>query len=1057
MSNDDEQSSLKPIRVPVVGVGASAEGITALQAFFDSLPSDLGAAVVVVVHLDPEHRSELTEILSNRTEMRVVQVNEPTELEVNNVYVIPPNRSLLITGDSIATAEFQETRGHRAPIDQFFMSLAAQHGDGFAVVLSGSGSDGAVGVRAIRENGGIILVQDPSEAEYASMPRNAMTSGADFVLPVRDIAKALPELIQTKRQMPLSPIDESDEDVLRRILTYMRSRIGQDFSGYKRATVMRRIARRMQVTHIERMDQYLAYLRDHNDEVQALFADMLISVTSFFRDPEAFDALTSQVIAPFFADPSRERVIRAWIPACATGEEAYSVTILLMEEASRREARAEIQVFATDLDEQALAVAREGRYPTSISADVSEERLRRFFVREGDHYRIRREVRDLIVFASHSLLKDPPFSHIDLVSCRNLMIYLDRYLQQQIAAILHYSLTPSGYLFLGASESVDNPPGFFAPIDREARIFRAVERPRDKLPMLPRLFTVLGAHDIPSTARMPRVATNVDSALHRQALEETSPPSMLVDQNHMVANLSENCGRYLRHPGGPITSDAAEIVVPELRLELRAALHRAFEQNEPTVSLPIPVQFNGTRKGVVIHVRPLRLDSAPPAALALFMEGAAVEHDGGQKAIPGDESAVAAQLREEFHATQAVLRTTREQYEAATEELRAANEELQSINEEYRSTAEELETSKEELQSINEELQTVNNELKLKLEMVSRAHNDLQNLMSATDVSTMFLDSRLRIERFTPRMAELFNIVPGDEGRPVTDFTHKLECQELMDDARRVLADLIPIERTVKTTTGRWFLIRLRPYRTLDDKIEGVVATFVDVTERREAEAAWEERQRMLLSELSHRVKNTLSVVQAIARQSLRGSGASSESLHTLDARLVALGKAHDLLVLNDWRGASVEQVARDQLSPYLDLEGGPETVRLAGPSIVLPPAIATPLGLALHELATNAAKYGSLSVASGRVELSWQGRVSQDGKQILELTWIERNGPTVAPTRHDGVGASLIEHGIPCGQVERRFEPEGLVCTIAIPIVAGENAPAPVASPLANWETEPR
>jgi two-component system CheB/CheR fusion protein len=1034
MTSDVDQSNVLPKRAPVVAVGASAGGIAALQAFFEALSSHLDAAVVVVVHLDPEHRSELPEILSNHTTMRVVQVNDPTPLAKNTVYIIPPNRSLLISGDSIAAAEFQESRGRRTPIDQFFVSLAEQHGDGIAVVLSGSGSDGAVGVRAIREKGGIILVQDPAEAEYGSMPRNAMASGADFVLPVRDIALALPELIERKRLTPTAGLEATDEDALRRILAHLRSRIGQDFSGYKRATILRRIARRMQVTQVEKMEQYLTYLREQNDEVQALFADLLISVTSFFRDAEAFATLTKQVIVPLFAHPPPDKVVRAWVPACATGEEAYSIAILMMEEATRRDARAEIQVFATDLDEQALANAREGRYPNSISADVSEERLRRFFVREGDHFRVRRELRDLVVFASHSLLKDPPFSHIDLISCRNLLIYLDKDFQRQITSILHYALAPNGFLFLGASESVDNPPGLFISVDRDARLFRAVERPRDKLPMLPRLYTNLRGQDQPPLARVQRVSANIDSSFHQQLLEESAPPSMLVDQNHMVVNPSESCGRFVRHPSGPLTCDAAEIVLPELRLELRAALHRAFEQNDPTVSLPIPVQFNGSRKGVVLHVRPTRRENVPSAALVLFMEGAPIEPDSAHKANSADESKVTAQLREELHATRTVLRTTREQYEAATEELRAANEELQSINEEYRSTAEELETSKEELQSINEELQTVNNELKLKLEQVSRAHNDLQNLMSATDVSTMFLDSQLRIERFTPRMAELFNIVPGDEGRPVTDFTHKLEYQELMDDARRVLADLIPVERTVKTTTGRWFLIRLRPYRTLDDKIEGVVATFVDVTDRREAEAEWEARQTLLLQELSHRVKNTLAVVHAIVRQSLSGSGVSDAALDTLDARLQSLAKSHDLLVQFDWRGLTMEHIAREQLSAYL--ASGREAVQLTGPPVMIPPPIATPIGLAIHELATNAAKFGALSVPTGRIQLTWQVLVREDGWRILKMTWTEIGGPPVTPPTRHGAGEALIERGLSGATVDRRFDPSGVVCSIAVPLV---------------------
>jgi len=1026
-------------RVPIVAVGASAGGLEALKTLFTAMPGNLGVAYVVLIHLDPGHASELPSILAHFTSMPVVQVNQPTQIEANAIYVIPPNRRLLISDDHISPEVFEEPRGHRAPIDQFFRSLADQHGDGFAIVLSGGGSDGALGVRAIKEKGGIIIVQDPNEAAFGSMPRSAIATGADFVLPVRDIPGCLANLAQTKSHVSRQTLENGDEDILRRILAYLRARLGQDFTGYKRATLLRRIARRMQVTQTARMEDYLAHLREHADEVDALFNDLLISVTSFFRDPPAFAALAAEVIPLLFDSPTPEQAIRVWVPACATGEEAYSLAILLLEEAARREARPDIQIFATDLDDQALGVAREGRYLASIASDVSEERLRRFFVREGEQYRIRREVRDLIVFATHSILKDPPFSHINLISCRNLLIYLDKDLQQQVCSVLHYALLPDGFLFLGTSESADSPAGLFTSIDREARLFQALDRPRDKMLPLPRLFTAVRGPDIPNAVRMPRVSPSVNSSMHRQVLEDIAPPSMLVDENHAIVNLSETCGKFVLHPSGPMTTDAAEIVRPELRLELRAALHRAFEQGEATVSLPIPVRFNGSPKGVVLHVRPIRHDDGLRAAMIIFLEGGHVEPPSADVTLSSEQSAVVAQLREELHATRTVLRTTREQYEAATEELRAANEELQSINEEYRSTAEELETSKEELQSINEELQTLNNELKLKLELVSRAHNDLQNLMSATDVSTMFLDSNLRIERFTPRMAELFNIVAGDEGRPVTDFTHRLEYQDLVADAQRVLADLIPIERTVRTTKGRWFMIRLRPYRTLDDKIEGVVATFVDVTERREAEEAWEARHSMLLDELSHRVKNTLALVQVIASQTLRDSGAKPETLTSLNERLSALGRTHDLLVHGEWRGASLESVAREQLAPYLMQNA--QAVQLSGPSVDLAPAIATPMGLALHELAANAAKYGALSVPEGRVRLDWRTSDLHDGVRMLEVTWRESGGPPVNPPERRGSGLSLIELGINEARVDMDFKSDGLVCAMTIPLSKTEPA----------------
>lgn len=1016
-------------RAPVAGIGASAGGIKALQAFFEVLPDKVGAAIVVIVHLDPTHSSELASVLGTYTKLPVVQVDGRRSLEVDTVYVIPPNRRLLISDNSIDTAPFDEPRGQRAPVDLFFRSLAEQHGDGFAIILSGSGSDGALGVRAMRERGGLILVQDPVEAEYGSMPRSAMASGADFVLPVKQLARQFVELIRTKAHVNAQTLTQTDsEDHVRRILGLLRVRTGQDFTHYKRATVMRRLARRMQVAQTDTLEQYFVYLRDHVDEAQALFNDLLISVTSFFRDRDAYSVLAGEVVPALFEAKQDENVVRVWVAGCATGEEAYSIAMLLLEEAARRDMRPDIQIFATDLDAQALATARDGRYPSSIAADVSEDRLRRFFVREGEQYRIRREVRDLVVFAAHSVLRDPPFSRINLVTCRNLMIYLDRDLQQQVCTILHYALVPRGYLFLGTSETADNPPGFFTVAHRDARIYQAVERARDILPVLPRVLTALRIPELRGTQPQPvRIPSAVDASMHRQILEDIAPPSILVDERQTIVNLSETVGRFLLHSGGPMTTEAAEVVRPELRLEVRAGLHRAFDQNEPSVSLPIPVRFNGTPKAVVVHVRPINKDNTPVTALVTFMEGGAIQPTEG---LGAETSAASAQLQEQLSATRTVLRSTREQYEAATEELRASNEELQSINEEYRSTAEELETSKEELQSINEELQTLNSELKLKLDLVSRAHNDLQNLMSATDVSTMFLDTTLRIQRFTPRVAELFNVVAGDEGRPVTDFTHRLEYNDLVADANRVLADLIPVERTVHTTNDRWFLLRLRPYRTMDDKIDGVVATFVDVTERREAEAAWERQQKMLLGELSHRVRNSLAVVQAIARHTLVGS-VDEEVLDLFEQRLSALAATHDLLVSSDWRGASLEALARQQLSPHV----AKDRVELSGPAVILPPGIATPLGLVLHELATNAAKHGALKNHKGKVQLSWETRDIDGGVRVLDLTWTERDGPRVKKPKDFGSGTDLIDHGLPHAQVMRDFKPEGLVCTISLPL----------------------
>jgi two-component system CheB/CheR fusion protein len=1155
---------------PIVGIGASAGGVKALQSFFEALPDKPNAAFVVVVHLDPEFRSQLADILAARTTMPVTQVDETTKLENNCVYVIPPNRRLVIADHMISAVTFDEPRAQRAPIDLFFCSLAEQHTDGFAygVILTGAGADGAIGVKSIKEAGGIVLVQDPSEAEYPSMPRSAIAAEvADFVLPVRGLAKQLAELLKDDKQEELTSGRQADEEMLRRILAHLRVRIGHDFSLYKRATILRRIARRMQVTRKESLAEYYEFLRDNAEEAQSLFSDFLISVTTFFRDRHAFELLAQEVVPQLFDGKEAGANLRVWVPGCATGEEAYTVAILLLEEAARREFRPEIQVFATDLDSGALAVGREGRFPTTIEADLTEERLRRFFLREGDQYHVRRELRDVVLFASHSLLRDPPFSRLDMISCRNLLIYLDRELQQQVCNTFHYALNMGGYLFLGASESADHPAGLFRTVDRDARIYRATATPGENRPALPIL---LGPRQMPSKDAAVAAASVLslslaDAALHRQMLEKIAPPSMLVDDSLRAVHLSETAGRFLQPSGGPVSVDATELVREELRFDLRTALHRAFERGEPTLSMPLPVRFNGERRRVYLQVKPIQQEDGDPTryALVLFIEGEAVSDGAPETSLEGPDGAAGEtvkQLQLELQMAHNRLRATREESEAANEELRAANEELQSINEEYRSTSEELETSKEELQSINEELQTVNNELKLKLESVSRAHSDLQNLMAATDFGTLFLDPTLRIKRFTPRLTELFNITTSDEGRPITDFTHQLDYSSLAAHARTVLRDLTPVEHEVKSHRGGWYLVRIRPYRTVDDKIDGVVATFVDITERRQAEEAlraseerlrqeirlvelsrspifvwdfddgvvqwnrgsealygysreeavgqrmesllrtsvpngsfadirrslleegtWsgllqhrtkddrvltvesqielvpigsrrlvlestrdvtdqkraERRNELLLGELSHRVSNTLAVVQSVARQTLRTAGSSDAFVDLFEGRIAALARAHRLLVDARWTGAEFGGLARSQLAAYAGDDRG--RLRFDGDPVTLPADIATPFGLVLHELATNAAKYGAFSIGTGHVDLSWT-LTEDSGRRLFKVIWRESDGPPVTAPEKIGFGGSLIERSLPGATVRREFPLEGVICTFELELPGSED-----------------
>jgi two-component system CheB/CheR fusion protein len=522
--------------------------------------------------------------------------------------------------------------------------------------------------------------------------------------------------------------------------------------------------------------------------------------------------------------------------------------MLLQEEATNHEFHPPIQVFGSDLDARALAMGREGRYPASIEADVTEDRLRRFFVRDGEGYRVRQELRDTILFAVHDLLKDPPFSHVDLVSCRNVLIYLDRDLQDQVCNTFHYALNPGAFLLVGTSETADSPPGLFRIVDRSARVYKSIAQAGDKPRLLPRLLGPVTIRDravFVGRHVSPTVALN-EVALHRRILEKIAPPSILVDEMHRVVHMSESAGRYLQPTGGSLSADLVDLARPELRFELRSALQRYFEHRQSTLTLPLMVRFNGAPHRIHLQVKGVTDSTETPQALVMFIEGEAVDESSISAETPQASAEAVVRLQQELELTQSRLRTVREESDSANEELRAANEELQSINEEYRSTSEELETSKEELQSVNEELQTVNTELKLKLETISRAHSDLQNLLAATDFATLFLDTGLRIKRFTERATEIFSITPSDEGRPISDFSHQLEYDDFVGDLRRVLSDLAPIRREVRSRNNVWYDARMRPYRTVDNRIDGVVITFVDITERLRTEDELRQQKRLV-------------------------------------------------------------------------------------------------------------------------------------------------------------------------------------------------------------------
>jgi two-component system CheB/CheR fusion protein len=838
-------------------------------------------AYVVITHLHPEHESHMAELLQRHTPMPLLQVTGLVPVEKDHVYVIPPNRRLVMQDSHIHTADFKEPRGQRTPIDSFFRSLARGHPNAVGIILSGGGTDGAVGVKAIKEEGGLLMVQHPDEAEYNSMPNAAIATGlADVVLPARELAEKLVTFTRFRPPLP-SDADELTEqqlELMRRMIAHVHARTGHDFSQYKRGTLLRRIQRRMQIYGVSTMESYLDTLRQNPNEAMALFNDILIGVTSFFRDQESWVTLATQVIPQILKKRGITETVRAWTIGCSTGEEAYGLAILLFEAFAELEFRPQIQIFASDLDENSIRHAREGLYPAAIEADVSSERLARFFKREGDHYRVRREVRDVVLFTHHSVLRDAPFSRLDLITCRNLLIYLENDVQGTVFDVFHYSLKPGGYLFLGSSESIETAHEQFQTLDKSHHIYRSKpsNRERPHLPFLPLAIGTAPDAEVYSPPNAPRPHSTLELSRlteeHAKALEAQAPPSVLINDKYAILHLSEAAGRYLIQPGGPITTDLLLLVRPELQLELRTALSRVFERDEAVLTPPIPVQFNGHPHRVILFIQPRTPVTAQgkkqeKQALVFFLE------DEEETTIQPEQEesethriALVGQLEREVRRLREQLRASIEGHETSNEELKASNEELQSINEEYRSATEELETSKEELQSVNEELQTVNTELSSKLDDIVRSHNDLQNLMNATEIAMLFLDREFRIRNYTPGMRDLFNIMPGDRGRPIKHLTHTLRYTQFFEDAETVLRTLIPIEREVQGENGGWFLLRMRPYRTLQDRIEGLIFTFVDITQIREAAKQQTELRTTLEQHDRERIEEVYQANQKLAR-----------------------------------------------------------------------------------------------------------------------------------------------------------------------------------------------
>ena len=845
---------------PIVGIGASAGGLAAFEDFFSAIPDDtnLGIAFVVVQHLDPNHKSMLTDLIGRYTWMSVYEVKDGMVVQSNSVYVIPPNHDMTIEAGTLLIQEPAEKHGFRLPINLFFRSMALSKQDqAIGIILSGTGEDGALGIRAIKEAGGMVMVQNPESSGYDGMPRSAIATGlVDYIMqPAEMPAQIIAYVANTVRKE--TSFVFKPESTMKRIFNIVSTKTGHDFSSYKQNTILRRIERRMAITNATILDEYLRYLQQKPAEVDKLYQDFLISVTSFFRNPTAFEALREKVIPNLFTDKYPDSNIRIWVPGCSTGEEAYSIGILIQEQMEKLKKKIKVQIFATDIDSQAILKARSGIYPPTISIDISPERLDRFFTQDSyDNYRIQKNIRDMVIFSEQDIIKNPPFSKLDLLSCRNLMIYMEKKLQKKLIPLFHYSLNKGGFLFLGPSETLGEFENLFETLDHKSKLYR--KKNFSDAHLLRETFNTLRFES--SDPKNPFSMAPVESELQlRELTEQTmlqSCPSVgvLVNQRGVILYIHGRTGMYLEPVSGEVgPNNILKMAREGLQQELTTALHIAVTRKEPVFRSGLRVKTNGDFTTVNMVVRPVAAGSDEADGQNLFLvmieESKTSEHSRIEKdiAIGGasegaceksmDTDARILELERELQIKEENLKASNEELETANEELISSNEEMQSINEELQSTNEELETSKEELQSVNEELTTVNTELQNKIVDLSQAISDINNLLAGTSIGTIFVDPQLHIIRFTPQITQVINLIPTDIGRPVGDIvSNLLGYDRLVEDINQMLDTLAPKDIEVQTKKGVWYLLRIRPYRTIEDVIKGAVITLTDIAKIKRAD-----------------------------------------------------------------------------------------------------------------------------------------------------------------------------------------------------------------------------
>jgi two-component system CheB/CheR fusion protein len=864
-------AGISDAQFPVIGIGASAGGLKAFEEFFSNIPKDkfTGMAFIIVQHLAPDHKSILNELIKRYTTMQVFEVTDGMIVKPDCIYIIPPNCDMAYLNGKLMLFDLDSPKGKRLSIDFFFRSLAQDLKQrAICIILSGTGSDGTTGAKSVKDEGGIVIAQQPESAEYNGMPQSVIALGfVDYVLKPKDMPLQLLSYVNhsyVKAPKPNTKNSIDHTDFLQKIFVLIRSTTGNDFSKYKSNTITRRIERRMAVNQIETFEDYLRYLQSFPNEISLLFKDMLIGVTAFFRDKESFKVLEEKVIPLLFEGKEEHSHIRVWVPGCSTGEEAYSIALLLQEHKNKLNRSFKIQVFATDIDGKAIQIARSGTFSENACAGIDPERLKRYFVKDKDNsnYVIQKEIRDIIIFSVHNVIKDPPFSKLDLISCRNLLIYFGSELQKRVIPIFHYALKPGGYLFLGSSESIGDFINLFSIVDTNSKIYISKGEPEElkKKEISQYLPEIEKSNDTSNTLANNMNAgknkTSLRSVIEKELLMQYTPAGIIVNNKYDIQYFHGRTGLYLEPAHGDSEMNVLKMAREGLKPALISLLQKAASIYEPVTSNNVKVKSNGSYSVINLTVKQLQPDTEGQKSEKLYLiifQHTETEHltkeKPESKAGKSRKSAKSSDseledLKKELQEKDIYLQSTITAMETSNEELKSINEELQSVNEEFQSTNEELETSREELQSVNEELATVNTELQQKVFDLSRSVDDMNNLLAGTDIGTIFLDSGLMIQRFTPAVTKVINLIPTDVGRPISHIvSNMLGYDSLVQDIHAVLSTLIPKEVEIQTKTGAWFILRIRPYRTTNNVIEGAVITFFDITEIKEARSAISENE----------------------------------------------------------------------------------------------------------------------------------------------------------------------------------------------------------------------